>query len=1351
MSKPIVLANENLVLNGEFKQHLLHWKKGPINESWVGVTGEMYESVMINFLTVGNESSASQSLTVPKDPGVQARYVLSFLCESRHTEAGRLVVSIDGQQEALEILLPPGIPRDREDDQVRLKSGQPLVFKPIKYEVELGLPFNGQDRITVSVFSPPNKPNDTHSSICITRINLQLHLEPVVMQALMLDEERVPPSGTLHLCLGASAIFAHRLKFDIAADNAWLGTKAALTSDDNPLDAIVATPAWGVDHPLEDQWRLDCPWIGNEEPYLFSMSLHNQYTAEIYPVRVSLGHHRLIFRKELEAAYYPVLEYGQHVRLGVKVASYYTGRPLSGRTVNWRLVGPEVIGAVVTDDEGWAYFDYLPTQAGEFAIEASVESLYYAAGVETKTFAVRVLATDPWRDVLAVVDKAEAPWEERTGYPNRGTDYLVNVKLPADSPLLDTELSLHWGGSSHEQLGVTVSPALEHPVPVTGAELVWTLTSEDRLDGRFDLSLVCSKLLLPSPKKPMSLARNLVKVGEVREANKFPVVDENESVLLRVQAVHVIDNAPGAPVVKALVDWKSPEETVTTFTGEGGWASYQYTPKDADERVITATLKAHEDAIGVEQPFTVKPIATSPWKNEVKIFLDGVEVDRVVLGVLCRRGQTHTLKVEPVVDSPWVGKNISLHWRGSAPDIGLVPSDLEERKPLLATGVEWKLVSAVNTSISSLFDLELRLDDISSARELFGRLVSVDLTQEMSLVLDQIPAALDGQALYPCLGALHVFNVLPNALSPLVGLTSSLTWSGTPADQLCAIIKPESGVSQPISDGGAIWTLDLTESQQPGQFALALALPQLDFVATAKPMMLAHNKVRIEAWRESPVDPVLGQDPAWMWVQVFSHFTGHAVDQVPVTWSASGSPSVVKTGADGWSGFAFAPANAHSKHQVEALVTNPYDGYSDQRAMTVTALASDPWEGMMVSFDRQPFQPWGQKTYFPRRKSEHVIDLEVPKDSLLSGHALTLGMTGTGPAELGIRFLSEGLGVSRPFRGELQYNFIVGDLQDGSFAFRLSSERLASLSPANAMSLGEGSQVLKISGNSHVYQTLDWGQELVEQVTVVSAISGRPMVGWTVTWCSPDLGVVTSQTDFYGVAKVRFTPITPGAMQLTATVGDEANSDSLSLRFALNEPRKIKELVSVDSPGYPGQAFSAQATVVSARTGEPLPDVWVNWGFPGISIVPSKTNSEGVAVAVFKLPSVKQGLLEAYVEGGIAGWDGKSLMVVLDTFQVSRLVSNGGEIVGVGGTVYAYAMIVSSKTQQPVEGAEVFWSKDRILQGRPTKTNVTGLTYKNFSADVAGEMKIEAQVRDPYGTPVDTKLLTISVIGPLKA
>ncbi|MCP1441282.1 hypothetical protein J3D54_000414 [Pseudomonas sp. GGS8] len=1061
-------------------------------------------------------------------------------------------------------------------------------------------------------------------------------------------------------------------------------------------------------------------------------------TAKPYPIEVSLGHHRLVFREVLEAAYYPILEHGQKVLLGVQVASYYTGQVLSGLTVTWSVAGQQVKGTDVTDERGWACFEYEPIAEGNYDVVASVVSLYYAAGVVTKPIAVRVLATDPWKEVMVVDDGEVRRWEEKTGYPDRGSTYPVHVQLP--SIFFGTDVSLHWSGDPVEQLGVEVRPAIGEPVPVDDINKIWALKSEDRLDGRFKLSLVCSKLLLPSPEKNMSLARNVVKVGEVREANKFPVIDESESVLLRIQVVHFTS---GDPVVNALVDWKTPDGAVFTVkTGAGGWAGFFFTPKTEGGQDVVASIKAHAEAIAVEQTFEVKAIATSPWKSEVKILLDGVEVDRHTLGVLCRRGQTHTLKVEPVQGSEWVGKNISLHWRGDAPAIGLIPGELETPKPLVATGVEWKLVSPVVNSTSSLFELELRLEGILIVRELSGRLMSADLTEEMGLMLDQVAAALDAQTLYPCLGALHSFNVLPNELSPLVGLMASLTWSGTPADQLGATVQPTLDLQQVLSDSGAIWTLDFTASQQPGQFALALALPQLAFVAITKPMALAHNKVRIGALRESAVDPVVRQDPAWSWVQVISHFTGLAVGQVPVKWTTAEGPSEVASNAEGWSGCAISPTSADQEHRIEALVKSLYDGYQDQRPLTVTALANDPWPGLEVSFDKQEFLPWGQKTYFPRRKGKHSIDLRAARNSKLFGHALTLGMIGEGPAGLGISFISEGLGVPRPFCEEgLQYQFEVGDLKDGSFALRLSSERLASLSPANAMSLGEGTQVLKITGNS-VYQTLEWGQAFVGQVVVVSVISGKPMVGVTVTWRSPDLGVVTSVTDYYGRAKVRFIPTISGPTELTATVGEGIYAQRLSFPFEMSEPREVSALIITQSGTYPGDEVEAQATIVSAFTGLALENVEVMWEVDGVWLTPTVTEADGKATVRFRLETSGKKLLTASVRGGEGGWDSALVVFLVEAVVPVIEKLNANYVVHSGFPIYAEVSVVASNDGKGWPGITIHWTFPWATLPS-TITHATGKSQATIRSSEIGVFPLTTYIDD---SP-ETKSIDIEVVG----
>ena len=1344
MSKPVIQANESLVRNGDFRQSLTGWTKGPENPSGVGPGREDNynddgEFIQIRFLIAVDLGSASQLIDVPKSQREDVYYTLSFLCENTAALSGTLSVRVEGDTGAQQTIeLTPTAQRN-----------SPLDFIPVSYNVRLTLPLEQADRIRLAIFSPANPPGhgDDTNGIRITRIRIDLHLGPLELQGLMLDEQQLPAASPLYLCLGASASLKHRLRCTPMANNPWLDTEAALVSDDNPQGAIIAEPAMGVNHPLDDQWTLDCPLIEGDEPHLFTLKLANRYTADTYPIQASLGHHRLVFRERLEPAYFPVLEYGQSVRVGVQVASYYTGQALGGRTVSWGLGGQSPIAAVVTDDEGWAYFEVQSTLigAGVFVLQASVQSPYYAGGVVTEEMQVQVLATDPWKTVLAVVEGTPTLWSEKTGYPNRGSTYRLGVRLPADSPLHGTQVALRWDGDfSYEQLGVQVQPELEAPVPVGATDLPWELICADELDGRFKLQLVCSKLLLPSEKKTMSLARNLVRIGDVQEANKFPVVDEGDSVLLRVQVLHVVTSGAGDPVNNALVEWITPDGTIPTVTGAGGWASVLYRPTLAGDQVVTARVRAHAEAVSVEHPFDVKALATHPWKNQVAITLDNVAVDLVELGLLCRRGMSHTLKVLPTTGSSLLNQPVTLNWRGAPLSIGLTVSDIGTPRTLGAQGLEWTFRSDQASSASRLFTLQLSSPVLQSPRDLVGRLIALDLAQELSVMLDQVPAT-PGDPLFPCLKAEHAFRLLPNALSPLTGLDVDLDWQGTSADELHASIEPQLGIVQRLSDGGVSWTLDFTSSTVDGEFSLALQLPQLAGATTANPMRLGHNKLRIVAHRQAAVDPVIGQDTAWQWVKVVSAFGGQPVAQAEVVWMAQGQSSVVASDERGWSGYAFAPTDA-GEHPIEARVLSRFDGYEEQRALSVTALASDPWAGVLVRFDGQAAQPWGERTYFPRRKNRHLIEVLAEQGSPLLGRQLTLGLTGTGPSALGLSFQRPGLGEPRWFSSVgLQYTFECGDLKDGGFALRLAAERLANLSPANAMSLGVGSQVLDISASANVHQVLDWEEELVEQVKVVSTTSGKPIVGEVVTWYHVDLGRVTSQTDFYGVARIRFRPRTPGASVMTASVGDELHSVSVALAFTLNEPRKISELYEPSGSRQPPRESEAlaRAKVVSAFTGLPLAGVEVWWDYAGRALSPSFTDADGFANLTFAYSAQeKEGVLAATVKGGLGGWD-TAQIVYGGVVPVIESLTSPNLTIRFGGPGEANVRVVSNADGSPVQGIGVRWTFPGLLLPE-TATGANGTSQITFAPFQPGIQTLTATAGFGEAKSLDFEVLNPS-------
>lgn len=1337
MSEPIILADDNLIRNGEFSERLDHWTKGPVNSKNIQLLAAWYPDggFEIRFLHASDGASVYQEFTAPKTLGPDAHYNLGFLYETYGSAAGRLLIEVLREGvEPFEQSLEPTHTRVTDEE-----GGQPLDFEPREIDVPLTAMIEEGDLIRISLISPLDPILGIRSKIHVARLRLRLHLPPLQLQQIKLDNSLYPADRPLYLCYGASGGTQHHLEFLPDPGHPWSGTSASLTSEDNPQGAIISTPDWGKDQRLDSDWQLDCPALDVQTPQSLSLILHSQYTAEPYPIEVSLGHHRLAFRERLEAAYDPVLEYAEEVRLGVQVVSHYTGSTMRGQAVTWKLDGMPYGDEVLTDGDGWAFLLYQPTTEGRHVLLASVESLYHADGVFTQELIVQVLKADPWRDVLEVVEGSDVPWAGKTGYPNRGSTYALKLKLLPDSPLLGSQISLQWDGDvDAPELGVEVQPPLEEPVEVTKPELGWQLTCDDLLDGQFKLSLVCSRLLRHSPEKSMVLARNLVQIGELREANKSPVVDEQESVLVRIQVLHLNASGAGDPVVNALVDWDSPHGAGRTYTGAGGWASWLDTPTTDGVYEITAKVRAHEEMAPIEHPFKVTALPTSPWKDEVTFSLDGDPIDLTVVGVICRRGRTHRFKVTPVPGSVVWGRPMTLTFRNPDAALGLKIGD-----PIsMDGGWEWPISSEVDGSRSGLFELLLTSEALKeNPRDLSGRLLSLNPADEVRVVLDQQQVNMGGDSLYPCLGARHRFSLQPDALSPLVGLTARLMWSGDSAEKLQARVDPPGDQTQALSDGGASWWLDFTDSPLGGEFALGLELPQLAFQSPATDMVLGHNKLRIGTLSSAVIDPVVGEDDHWMWLQVFSAYTRQPAVGVPVIWTAEGRSLSAPTDAEGWSGFEFVPASVE-EHEVIARVLSPYDGSESSKSIYLKALASNPWEGLMMAFDGQPAKPW-EETCFPRRGGQHSFNVTAPPGSLLFGRELTLGMSGTGPAELGITFTFALLGQPRYFsESGLDYHFNVGNLRDGGFALRFAASNLARLSPANAMSVGPGSQVVSFLLGSRAERTLDWGQTLDEHVTVVSSISGRALRGITVKWKHPELGEVSSVTNYHGVARISFKPRTPGRSVLTATAGDELHSESVELVFTLNEPREIAELYEpADSRLPPDESRAhACARVVSALTGLPLALVEVWWGVAGLVLTPSLTNAEGVADLTFTLPAAGDGVLSASVKGGFGGWEFVQMsyggvVPVIESLTCDRTQSYTGH------TVRAEARVVDRRDGRPLPRIRFNWE----FAGKPLSDSVSdnnGWATMTFVTPVVGEFDLVASLAS--GPPA-TKTQRITV------
>jgi len=202
-------------------------------------------------------------------------------------------------------------------------------------------------------------------------------------------------------------------------------------------------------------------------------------------------------------------------------------------------------------------------------------------------------------------------------------------------------------------------------VAVVGGSVLWNTRFEDKRDSLFDWILGCSRLQHLSRSNAMSLAYNRVEIGETWGPSKSPVVDEGDAVTCMVK----VRRRDREPVGNVEVEFDTPTGTVRSLTGVDGWASVDHLPAIGGDYDIVARVQRHEDAPVEEHSFSVEASSTNGWNGPVNFLQDGKPIDRVVQGVICRRGRTHKLRIDPVAGSSFIGKSIALGWNANTPPL----------------------------------------------------------------------------------------------------------------------------------------------------------------------------------------------------------------------------------------------------------------------------------------------------------------------------------------------------------------------------------------------------------------------------------------------------------------------------------------------------------------------------------------------------------------------------------------------------------------------------------------------------------------------------------------------------------
>ena len=409
-------------------------------------------------------------------------------------------------------------------------------------------------------------------------------------------------------------------------------------------------------------------------------------------------------------------------------------------------------------------------------------------------------------------------------------------------------------------------------------------------------------------------------IGDANPAIGVPVVGTEQSVLLRVQ---VISGTTGEAAADVEVKWRihgTEEPLETTYTDATGWTSYRYTPETAGKHEILADATEENAGVALTELYEVNAMLEDDWSQAAELFLDGARVDLAASDlVLLKKKLPYKLELKVGDDSVLIGSTVTLQnfWgvkeRGLTffPDLGM-PQMINK-----GSSVHWYITS--EEANSGFYGLSLA-SPVLRGWQLPGRVEAGDLVGNVKIDLDGFPQVFGGASAFPCLGASHTLTVQPRDSSFLLGQDVVLKLSAQAAD-LGVTVSPSS--PQKLGEDGVSWTLNCVDSTNPGDFAVCLTVPALDFISAALPMSLGHNKVKISQ-RFGP-QQLGGSASYWRYgICATSTFTGQLAARVPVTVAVTGKPTVESlTASDGW-----IYINYYDGESASLTIRNRYDGSS---------------------------------------------------------------------------------------------------------------------------------------------------------------------------------------------------------------------------------------------------------------------------------------------------------------------------------------------------------------------------------------------------------------------------------------
>ncbi|MDD2047767.1 hypothetical protein [Pseudomonas putida] len=365
----------------------------------------------------------------------------------------------------------------------------------------------------------PWRPGALH----FTAVEVKLHLQPLKLSDTPIklgnQDARFLPNGKVPICRGATHLLAPVVDTECgwAPEQGYPGTLVYAEWADKDAASTLEVELSMTDPKEDGTQQMGKAYnviSGNLGSGNLDITFQSIYNADPFTLPCTVGHFKLEQVEHQQPEYWPVFPKDETIDLAVCLHNAVTTGPAEGVVVSWAK--PDGSSEdVLTDQQGWARYQYQPIKGEDHTVTANFDAPYNKTA-EQHAFNVRMIPTQPWGQFVLLFDGKPMDMDKDFLPITLGKVFQLQLKPSAECVLIDQLVGLEWaidGGGDPEEVKAT-PPLGGERARLTAEGFTWVIECHTYYKYRIAIRVSCDQF-----KVPLEFAMMLLGIGNMKIAS----------------------------------------------------------------------------------------------------------------------------------------------------------------------------------------------------------------------------------------------------------------------------------------------------------------------------------------------------------------------------------------------------------------------------------------------------------------------------------------------------------------------------------------------------------------------------------------------------------------------------------------------------------------------------------------------------------------------------------------------------------------------------------------------------------------------------------------------------------------